>query len=260
MSVKVMTLYSTLIVDDEKWVRTALRCTIEESGLPVWIAKECGDGEDALGWLAANQVDLVLADIRMPRLDGLSLVRKLRALGSEQDVVLITVHDDFRFIQEALRLGVVDYLVKPVQTEDIAACFEKWLKRRPAADAASAARPEVIDQVINFIETEPLATVNLTEAARRVHLTPSYLSHLFKQHMNGTFIEYVTAMRMREAKKLLRKTNLTIAEIAGRLAYADVAYFSNCFKKETGISPSEYRRDKLGAAISHNPAGKDGMQ
>lgn len=237
-------MHTAMIVDDEKWVRSALRCTIEESGMQVYVVKECEDGREALEWLQKNSVDLVLADIRMPILDGLGLIKSLREQGNEQDVILITVHDDFRLAREALRLGVIDYLLKPVQEEDIVACFRKWIERQSlmrTETEPAGKRPAVIDKVIRFIEITPLAKVNLTEAASYVYLTPNYLSYLFKQHMNITFIEYLTAIRIREAKKLLRATYLPIAEIAERLAYTEVAYFSNCFKKETGVSPSEYR-------------------
>lgn len=236
-------MFTAMIVDDEKWVRTALRHTIETSEMPLTVLMECSDGQEALTWLEHDQVDLVFADIRMPSMDGLTLVKKLREQGNRQDVVLITVYNDFEFAQEALRLGVVDYLLKPVQAEDISACVQKWLKRKEPLELLTAMpkRPEVIEKVLEFIAITPLSAVSLTAASHYVHLTPSYLSGLFKQHMAITFVEYLTEVRMREAKKLLRNTTLPVAEIAARLAYSDVAYFSNSFKREASLSPSEYR-------------------
>ncbi|SDF82554.1 response regulator transcription factor [Sporolituus thermophilus] len=238
-----------LIVDDERWVRAALRWTVDKTGLPFTVVHECADGLEALDWLKTNQVELILSDIRMPVMDGLAFVRELRQRQSRQDVILITVHDDFQFVQNAIRQGVCDYLLKPVELPAMKECLENWLQRR-RREAAVAACPDEqalspIQQVLRYLAETPLGNINLTDAARRIHMNPSYLSQLFKQEMQVCFVDYVTDLRMKEAKRLLATTTLRISEIADRLGYADLAYFSNIFKKHTGYSPSEYRKQQV---------------
>jgi YesN/AraC family two-component response regulator len=99
-----------------------------------------------------------------------------------------------------------------------------------------------VDQVIQYIEKTPPGEVTLGDAAKRVHMNASYLSQLFKHQMNINFVDYVTELRIKEAKKLLCNTSLRVSEIADRMGYSDVAYFCTIFKRMTGCTPSEYRK------------------
>ncbi|MDF2875271.1 MAG: two component transcriptional regulator, AraC family [Sporomusa sp.] len=239
-----------LIVDDEKWVRSALKWTVEQTGLPVRVAGECGNGLEALDWLQLNQADLVLADITMPVMSGLAFLESLRQSGNDQDVIFITVNEDFGCVQQALRAGAIDYLLKPVEEEQLTTCLTKWLTRRQHKTTkqqdAGATLPVVplspIEQVLKYIESLPPGQVTLAEAAKHVYMNPSYLSQLFKQQQGINFIDYVTQIRLNEAKRLLTSTTLRISEIAERLGYSDLAYFTNIFKRSCQVTPSEYRK------------------
>jgi len=79
--------------------------------------------------------------------------------------------------------------------------------------------------------------------ARKVYISPYYLSHLFREELNITFLEYLTMVRMEEAKKLLKDTSLSIVAIASQVGYEDASYFSKVFKKYVGISPAQYRKN-----------------
>lgn len=239
---------SILLVDDEKWVRIALKWTIEKTGLPLQVAHECSNGLEALDWLRHHSADLVMTDIRMPVMDGMTLVREIRQRCVDaQDIIIISVHDEFQFVQKALREGVRDYLLKPVEVEDMKACLGKWLARKTAVQTLpQQAKSDTdvlstVQKVLRYIETTPPGEITLAEAAKYVHMNACYLSQLFKQEMNINFVDYVTETRMKEAKRLLTTTSLRISEVADRLGYADVAYFSNIFKKTSCMTPSEYR-------------------
>lgn len=242
---------SILLVDDERWVRTALKITIEKLDMPFTIIHECNNGLEALDWLRQNKVDLVLTDVRMPIMDGLALTRQIKEESFVPDVIIISVHDDFHFLQESLRNGVFDYLLKPVEVDDLRTCLEKWLERHNKnaigsldnSDSVAEANSP-ISQVLQYIKDTPLGNVTLAEAAKKVHMNPSYLSQLFKQHMNKNFVDYLMEVRINEAKRLLTSTSLRISDISERLGYADLPYFSNVFKRLTGSTPSEYRNQK----------------
>lgn len=239
-----------LIVDDEKWVRSALKWTVEQTGLPVKVIGECSNGLEAFDWLKDHQADLVLADITMPVMTGLTFLEQLRQAGNEQDVIFITVNEDFGCIQQALRSGAFDYLLKPVETEQLTACLNKWLNHQqkalkpPKTDEPGIPSTQLspVEQVLKYIDSLPPGQVTLAEAAKHVHMNPSYLSQLFKQQIGTNFIDYVTKIRLTEAKRLLTATTLRISEIAERLGYADLAYFTNIFKKTCKVTPSEYRK------------------
>ncbi|WHY01491.1 response regulator [Neobacillus sp. DY30] len=237
-----------LLVDDERWVRTALKWTIKNLDLPLQVVHEAQNGLEALDWIRQNEVDLVLTDIRMPIMDGLTFVKELTGLNKEQDVMVISVHDEFQFVQQALRSGVTDYLLKPIEEDDLRKCLEKWLKTKEEVkgkvvqDADDKFPSSTIDQVLNYIKKTPLSEVTLHAAAENVHVNSSYLSQLFKQQLNKKFVDYLTELRIEEGKRLLLNTTLRMSEIAERVGYSDLAYFSNNFKKITGSTPSEFRK------------------
>lgn len=240
-----------LLVDDERWVRTALKWTINKLHLPIHVIHECGNGLDALDWIKHHDVDLVLTDIRMPIMDGLSFVKELESLKEKPDVIVISVHDEFQFVQKALRSGVFDYLLKPIEDDDLRVCLEKWLDKRkneiknidPSLDIEDLPS-STIDRVLAYIERTPLSQITLKDVANNVHMNPSYLSQLFKQQLNKKFVDYITELRIEEGKRLLVTTSLRMSEIAERVGYSDLAYFSNNFKKIAGCSPSDFRKSE----------------
>lgn len=241
-----------LLVDDEKWVRRALKWSIKKLNLPVEIVHECSNGLEALDWIKEHDVDLVMTDIRMPVMDGLTFVDELNLTNRKLDCIMISVHDEFQYVQKAFRNGAMDYLLKPIEEEDLKACLVKWLQKRQEEANLNASTVDekeeetlpasTIDLVLTYIKKTPLSEVTLTDAAKSVHLNPSYLSQLFKQQLNVKFVDYLTKLRIQEGKRLLENTTLKMSEIAERVGYSEVAYFSNNFKKITGYSPSEFRK------------------
>lgn len=241
-------MHSILIVEDERWVRTALRKTIEKTGLPFQVVHELTNGVEAVDWLNHHNVDVVLTDIRMPVMDGLAFLEEVQRHQYETQVIIVSGHDDFTYAQQAIRLGVFDYMLKPVEADNMAVCLRKWLENRQKVQreredhTLDLIELSPIEQVTRQIDSLSVPDMTLTEAAAMVHLNPSYFCKLFKQQTGTNFTEYVTGAKMKEATRLLSKTTLRISEIGERLGYRDLAYFSNTFKKIMGTTPSEYRK------------------
>ncbi len=101
---------------------------------------------------------------------------------------------------------------------------------------------ERIETVLHFIERNLSKGVTLEDAAEFAHVSPCYLSRLFRKKMNTTFISYLKGQRIERAKVLLQNSDLPISNVSLDLSYADANYFCKAFKKEVGISPSEYRQ------------------
>jgi YesN/AraC family two-component response regulator len=98
---------------------------------------------------------------------------------------------------------------------------------------------EAIDYINNHLKNE----LTQKEVADHVHLNPSYLSVLFKEHVKLTFSEYVTRRRIQRAKELLISTNLPINDIAEESGYKTAKYFIKIFKELEGMTPSVYRKN-----------------
>jgi DNA-binding NtrC family response regulator len=118
-----------LIVDDDADVRDSLSETISALGHVVRVA---ADAEGALRSIAADPPSAVLSDVRMPGEDGLSLLRRVRERAPHVDVVMMTAFDDMATVTTAMRLGAVDFLVKPIELSQLETILERVLSDRRA--------------------------------------------------------------------------------------------------------------------------------
>ncbi len=111
-----------------------------------------------------------------------------------------------------------------------------------ATDEVTAPHPHTITDLLNHIERNVTRTMTLTMAADFMGLSPSHLSRVFKAHTGVCFIDYVTNRRVERAKSMLTRTDIPVLRIANSLNFQPVNYFSRVFKKQTGLTPSEFRR------------------
>ncbi|AZN43103.1 response regulator [Paenibacillus albus] len=107
-----------LIVDDDRLARTGLMNLLPWNQFGLQVAGEASNGEKALEFLQANEVDLLITDLAMPVLSGIDLMRQVRELYPNMFIVVLSYHQDFELIQEALRLGAIDYIAK-IQLEKV---------------------------------------------------------------------------------------------------------------------------------------------
>lgn len=98
-----------------------------------------------------------------------------------------------------------------------------------------------VNKAVEYINENVYSNLSLSEVSKAVYINPNYLSKIFKQTMEKSFIEYVTEIKIGEAKKLLGTTCYKIYEIADLLHYKDVNNFTRVFKKVLGVTPTEYR-------------------
>ena len=126
-----------LIAEDEKFIRLGLKTMVQRSPIPVGEILEARDGEEALAILREHPVDLLITDIRMPKMDGIQLVGQLDTMGRRPMVLVVSGYDDFSYAVEMLRSGASDYLLKPVERERLYEALEKLeeqFRRQQAAD------------------------------------------------------------------------------------------------------------------------------
>ncbi|SFF20846.1 Two-component response regulator, YesN/AraC family, consists of REC and AraC-type DNA-binding domains [Paenibacillus catalpae] len=117
-------MYNVLIVDDEPVARQSLRYLIDWEELGFTVKGEAQDGRQALDMLRSQRYDLVLTDIRMPVVNGLEMAAEMQEF-TDTPVVILSGYDDFAYAREGLRLGVKEYLLKPVDEEDLIALLKK---------------------------------------------------------------------------------------------------------------------------------------
>ena len=154
-----------LIVDDEPNVRQTFRLALESAGFDV---DEARDGTAALDWLARSTCDVVLLDLLMPELGGMEVLRRLRDNGNDVPVVIVTAHGSIPDAVEAMRLGAIDFLAKPLTPDVLRAVVAEVIVRH------AAARPEPKARTTEPVSSSPIlvtpSVLDLTAAKLALNL------------------------------------------------------------------------------------------
>lgn len=133
-------MYNVLIAEDSKPILRNIKGLLESSGLPVRVAATAATGEEALDAFGRHAIDILLTDIRMPKMDGLTLIERAKRLHPKLKAVLISGYNDFEYARKAINLQVTDYLLKPVERSQLLEVMERILAqlREAQEDLASA--------------------------------------------------------------------------------------------------------------------------
>ena len=383
-------MYKVFLAEDEIVVREGIRNNIPWNNTPYTLIGEAPDGEMALSMILDSKPDILITDIRMPFIDGLALSRIVKKTLPWIKIVILSGHDEFEYAREAISIGVEEYLLKPVSSQEMLKTLEKMAKRidedkkeiigiesikaqsrtaqstdstNPSSTEAGGFDPkgllnidgdifltklkyaakkdidsivqeyitilgnswgensdadsnplliyflfgeiivsaskiaeaqggdikeitpfrlshENIEEIISspaafskrvkslltaliefrdsrttgryqsvivkareYIDSNFNATdISLYSTATHVGISPNHLSTVFAQETGENFIEYLTRVRIDRAKLLLKSTKMKSADIAAEAGFSDPQYFSYIFKKNTGISPREFRK------------------
>ncbi len=241
-------MYSVFIADDEAWVVIGLKKLIEKSGLPFKVTGEANNGVTALEELEKNPPDVLFSDIRMPGYTGLEVLEELQSKGISTKVVFISGYAEFEYAQKALELKAYDYLLKPIEQEQLNKVLERIAGEYANDESRDMGAQEeeisltVMCQIVQEIQERYTENITLTDLAEKYGISTSHLSGLLKNELKLPFSEYITARRMQRAKELLKDENLSVAQVAEQTGYNDYFYFTKVFKKTTGITPSKYRK------------------
>ncbi|MCZ8521649.1 MULTISPECIES: response regulator [Paenibacillus] len=172
-------MYQALIAEDSKPIVRHLTSLLEASGLPVQVAATAANGEEALELCRRRPVDILLTDIRMPKMDGLTLIARAKEINAKLKTVLISGYNDFEYTRKALNLQVCDYLLKPVDRAELVEVMERIVARleeeRPGdrsvlegiAEQGSGGHPLALDAAF-------LAESKLLWVVRRQIFTPPW--------------------------------------------------------------------------------------
>lgn len=237
-----------LLVDDEIMIREGFKRLFDWEAHDCQVVGEAADGMEALAKIDSLRPDIVIMDINIPIMNGLKVIQVSRVKHPRTAFVIVSGYDDFSFCQQALRLQITDYILKPVNYEEFGICIDNLkislFEQKVAADTEPENHEErVITGITRYIQEHLEQEVSLSVLAEEFHLNSQYISQLFKNEIGVGFLAYLTNVRMEKAKKLLISTPLSIAEVADKVGYGDYRVFTKVFKKTEGITPSQYRRE-----------------
>ncbi len=355
-------MYKMILIDDDEFFRKNLIRKTDWSSLNLFIAGEAGNGRDALALIQRLRPEIVVCDIKMPVMDGITVLKKLEGTRGMKFIIL-SGFNDFTFTREAIQHGAFDYILKPVKSEEIVgvlirACeslskekstqnnhlmhsivmrkkmveqyesllihlaesrdiqsicayindFYEGIDENAHADVYQSSYTEfavlankmceifkldpgfilkktvanlhrfgtdgkhivrdvvkqmfqeVIDQLIcskntegkkvisealEFINQNYHQKLSLEIMSKKYFINSAYFSQLFKSITNENFSTYLTRKRIEKSKELLTLKSLKIHQVAEMVGYTDEKYFSQIFKKHTGIPPSEYIKNSI---------------
>lgn len=234
-----------LICDDEDLTRQGIRRILEKN-FPEMQLEECGNGLDAYKKLSMGGWDMLISDIKMPVMSGLELIERAQNGGFLVPTVIISAYGEFEYARTAVRFGVKEYLLKPINRFELVDCVKRILGEesiKSASEPPAGERTELgtVDKAIEYIEKNFFKNISLEEVSKVVFMNPNYFSVLFKKETGMKYIDYLTKLRLEKADNLLSSTMLQVNEVATMVGYSSTKYFTRLYKDRYGILPSERR-------------------
>lgn len=249
-----------LIADDERLEREALADLVVRRFEHEAVIQTAENGRRAADTAILWEADLILMDIEMPGINGLDAARAVLEQRPECKVIFVTAYSLFQYAHEAMHLGACDYLLKPVDPDEAEAAIRRAIRQieagrklaelapvapEPAADTAEAEDRNalVMAHVRRYMEDNYMFDLSLDSVSEILHISPAYLSAQFKKYQKMNFLDCLTELRINAAKQLLTDPLRSAAEVASMVGYEDASYFARAFKKRTGMTPTQYRRE-----------------
>lgn len=268
-------MFKLLIAEDVKTVRETLARSIPWERLGIALIGAAENGEEALAWLERETPDLLLTDIGMPKMNGLQLIEAFKARKPDIRCIILSGLNEFEHARQAIKLHVQEYILKPIDPGEIVRVFEQVVgelrrerdSRQDGAHAAQRLREELpnltetlsadagpgdlkkkklVEQTLRYLkEAFARKELALSEVAASVGLSDKYLNSLVKEVTGMTINQLIVRLRLEEAARLLKDPAIRIYEICDRIGYTDQDYFRETFKKQFGLTPTEYRNEYL---------------
>ena len=264
-----------LIADDEKLEREALAELVQRRFEREVVLEVAENGRKAADTAVLWGADLILMDIEMPGMSGLDAARAVLAQRPSCRVIFVTAYSLFQYAHEAVHLGACDYLLKPVDPDELEASVRRAMRQietERKLEELAAAQPQqeqteteeeaedapeegensqtalVMAHVRRYLEDNYMFDLSLDSVGEILHISPAYLSAQFKKYQKMNFLDCLTELRINAAKELLADPFRSSAEVASMVGYEDASYFARAFKKRTGVTPTQYRRQAAKAA------------
>lgn len=248
--------YKYIVVEDEHLIRKNLIKKIESLSLALELAGEASNGEDAIKLVNELCPSVVITDIRMPRSDGLELIKYLHHNYPSIKSMVLSGYTDFKYAQTALKFGAKDFLLKPVKIDDLNSSLQNILvmldseykKDECFSIHPHNLKPEDLSKLLeNYLLNNYSSITSINDISDKFGFTNEYLSKVLKKYTGDTPLKYLTKIRINKSKYLLlNNPELEIKKVAEVVGYKDAFYFSRVFKANVGIYPSDYRSQNRG--------------
>ena len=240
--------YRVVLIDDERIIVEGLRKVVKWADYGCQVVGTANDAPSGADLIRAFHPQILFTDIRMPGQSGLTMLAGLRSEYPNLQVTVMTGYRDFAYAQEAIRLGVARFLLKPTKMDEINEALQTMVSRleklppeETIEEQSQSAGSFLVDQACAYMHSHYREKLTLQAVAESCYVSQWHLSKLLNRYTGKSFYDILNAIRIDRAKVLLSDPSLKIGDISEEVGYADTAHFARTFKKLEGMSANEYR-------------------
>ena len=245
-----------LIVEDEDEIQAYLRKEL----ITEFRISSCSNGKEALEFVLLHQPDLILSDVMMPEMDGITLCKKIRQNVNINHIpiILLTAKSKVEDKIEGMEMGADAYIVKPFNTDILKGTISNLIANRKILKTkfsgvqlqedkikklSMKSSDEVLLEKVMKIVNENLANpaLNVEMLASNVGMSRVHMHRKLKELTNLSARDFIKSIRMKQAATLLRKKKISISEVAYATGFTNLSHFSNTFRECYGMTPKEFR-------------------
>lgn len=237
---------SVIIVDNDIWNAERLRKSFISMEKPYQVVEIFSNGKDALRYLQDNptKVDFLITDICMPGFPGLELIEQMRKINKKLQCIILSAQKVFEYALKAIELGVVRYLLKPIDMENLTQVLDSLTFK--SMDIVQSEKDMNLSKEVRYMKREidiGFRNVDMNKIAEKLGYSKEYLYRIFRKEMDISVNNYLQNVRLEKAKEYIAETGkYKIYEICEMVGYEDQVYFSKLFKKKYKISPKDFQK------------------
>ena len=240
---------NVIVVEDEKRIAKNIAKLIEQTNSHYKVLEIFHNGEDAWDYIQKQPPQVVFTDISMPVMDGIELVNRIHESMSFIRCVILSGYADFTYARSAIRYGVEDYLLKPINPTELQEALTRiemsLLAQKedilPSSAEENYKPEEIVILIKEYVQKHYASDISLAVLADNLGFSSSYLTKVFSKLEGTTPSKYIRDYRMGIAKQLLSEPDASINAVSLAVGYPDPFHFSKTFKQTFGVSPSEYK-------------------
>ena len=253
-------MYKVVIIEDELVIRKGLMYSIPWEMYDCTVVGEADNGQDGMKIIQELQPDIAVVDINIPILDGLHMLEQTPEM-KKLSIIIISGSSRFDYAKKAIQLGVVRYLSKPIEREELldavkeaivkqrlvhsvknnSAQADNLLKKYRMDSFQIDTKNEIVQAMLEYVAKQYASRIQMKDLIKQLNYSETFLNSNFKTVVGITFNRYLTNYRIHKAiEQMIASPKTAVKEIASCCGFSDYKYFNLVFRKYTGNSPKEF--------------------
>ena len=244
-----------LVADDEPIEKAVVKKILDDAFPDEAVTCLACNGREAMEVYEKEGCDIALLDICMPGINGIEAAEAIRKAHPNSVIVFLTAYDEFEYAQKAIRVRALDYLLKPVNKDELVAVLEEGMRLTregkshrfdpyepvPREEQANLRQAAIKKLISDYVEENYVRDVSLSDVASEMHYSEPHFCKIFKECFGKSFTLYLTELRIEKSKELLSDITVNVKDVSNRVGFRDPNYYAKVFKRAEGMTPTEYR-------------------